>query len=691
MVPLFLLATAGLGSALTQDVEVIIATPGRPYHMGDTVALTVYVFHDGALADPDQIVVGVSQYSGPPRLLAAIRTSQGTYSSTFQIQVDDLLGSSSTPGYLSIGPFANATFGSVTDEAYRALDVLSPSPPSMEVRLFVSDAQVEPGALLGIGVQVLQDGSLHNASILNLTVTYSGGPTPTPLVPATHTGPGVYNATYAVPSDIGLSTPLWITATANLGPDSATNNTNVIVRPRTPFVLWYSFLSANFTQQRFAVHVADPSGWPVVAAEVSVSYEQACYPGCSFQGWANGSTDASGSVSLTLMHDAHPFDPSHDYLNFRGTVAKGASRQSFSGITLVPRPIGSWRSYLDGAPRTYPPGQTVFINFTAASGIPLLTPANYYASTLDRVLAAGRTFLDQNGRVGFHFVMPPEPVWLEVSMNLSGYWDQARATVLPTNTLDIQVGPIAVGGVTSIRVTRPAGSTANRVQFAFLPYNAAQADELSNASWYPLGGVGLYWDERSLARANASFELVLPRFLPKDASYILVVQTGGLMFGRYGWTDPVFTQVVDVHNQMPTALAAFSSVDVVPGETVRADTSGSLDPDGLIAGVTVDWGDGSTSANRTWNPVAEHTYGSPGLYAVTVRVVDDSGAVNATSYAIRVESTVLGIRSSTFWLGTGVAAVAAVAAAIILCQRRRREPPSDDPTVNAATPPRNRP
>lgn len=85
-------------------------------------------------------------------------------------------------------------------------------------------------------------------------------------------------------------------------------------------------------------------------------------------------------------------------------------------------------------------------------------------------------------------------------------------------------------------------------------------------------------------------------------------------------------------NQPPVAVA---SADVYTGKAplvVNFNSSGSIDPDGIIAEVTWDFNDGSSSTLE--NP--SHEFSIPGTYLVTLTVTDNQGAESSSSITIKV-------------------------------------------------------
>ena len=102
-----------------------------------------------------------------------------------------------------------------------------------------------------------------------------------------------------------------------------------------------------------------------------------------------------------------------------------------------------------------------------------------------------------------------------------------------------------------------------------------------------------------------------------------------------GATSSATTLVSTVGNVSPSAVATASATLAIAPAAITFDSSGSTDSDGTIAARKWNFGDGSP-LDTTSNP--SHTYTSPGNYVVTLRVVDDTGAIDIASINLTVLS-----------------------------------------------------
>ena len=91
-----------------------------------------------------------------------------------------------------------------------------------------------------------------------------------------------------------------------------------------------------------------------------------------------------------------------------------------------------------------------------------------------------------------------------------------------------------------------------------------------------------------------------------------------------------------VPNKPPVASFTYSPENLVVGQAVTFDASGSYDLDGSIVSYEWDFGDGTTET--TTSPTIQHTYSSGGIYTVTLTVTDNDGLTDSYSTTITVYS-----------------------------------------------------
>ena len=87
-------------------------------------------------------------------------------------------------------------------------------------------------------------------------------------------------------------------------------------------------------------------------------------------------------------------------------------------------------------------------------------------------------------------------------------------------------------------------------------------------------------------------------------------------------------------NQQPIAYIGLDPTSGIAPLTVNFDGSGSYDPDGEIVSYDWDFGDGTTA----WGETVSHTFNYPGVYTVTLTVIDDQGSTGSDTIEINAGS-----------------------------------------------------
>ena len=100
---------------------------------------------------------------------------------------------------------------------------------------------------------------------------------------------------------------------------------------------------------------------------------------------------------------------------------------------------------------------------------------------------------------------------------------------------------------------------------------------------------------------------------------------------------------VTVANKPPLAVMSTSAASLLVGGSISASTAGSSDPDGTIAAVSIDFGDG-TLVNAA---SASHQYKTAGTYTVKATVTDNLGASSTASTSVTVQPQFITISSPT--------------------------------------------
>ena len=90
------------------------------------------------------------------------------------------------------------------------------------------------------------------------------------------------------------------------------------------------------------------------------------------------------------------------------------------------------------------------------------------------------------------------------------------------------------------------------------------------------------------------------------------------------------TQTINVIDQPPVAILSVTPASGNAPLSVTASTAGSSDPDGSITSSSIDFGDGTVVNALS----AGHTYTTAGIYTVTAKLTDDSGATSSATRTV---------------------------------------------------------
>ncbi len=111
-----------------------------------------------------------------------------------------------------------------------------------------------------------------------------------------------------------------------------------------------------------------------------------------------------------------------------------------------------------------------------------------------------------------------------------------------------------------------------------------------------------------------------------------------------------FGMELQAQNQNPIARASVNPAQADVGQGINFDASASSDPDGTIAGVFWNFGDGASSTNT----VETHSYATPGTFTYTLTVTDNQGATDDLSGQVVIsEQSRLTVQPSSGTIAAG--------------------------------------
>jgi fibronectin type 3 domain-containing protein len=117
--------------------------------------------------------------------------------------------------------------------------------------------------------------------------------------------------------------------------------------------------------------------------------------------------------------------------------------------------------------------------------------------------------------------------------------------------------------------------------------------------------------------------------IPGQAHAYTVIASNGIESDP---SAPATGTALAIQNKAPSAVLAIPTSVVKANDTVNIDGTGSSDPDGVVARYVYDFGDGTPPLNTT-DSTATHAYTTNGTYTVTLKVLDDKGALSNTATA----------------------------------------------------------
>ncbi len=135
-------------------------------------------------------------------------------------------------------------------------------------------------------------------------------------------------------------------------------------------------------------------------------------------------------------------------------------------------------------------------------------------------------------------------------------------------------------------------------------------------------GDGTYSDWTGLLPSNVTASL--SHTWTNASSYNISVIAQDQKGLNSSWSEPLSVIVSQATDDEPIVVEIHTSSDVIsPNELIQFDASDCSIPGSAIVSYNWEFGDGNTSAGKT----AAHTYNTPGLYTVTLEVMDLLGGI----------------------------------------------------------------
>ncbi len=594
-------------AALNGTSNVILSVLPGPYSIGDTVTATIRVYNNLAPADPSNltfyIYTGLSPYYPYGRILNTTRLSAGVYTGTFTLRPSDVRWGYPYPYNETLLTLeVSALVGTTWDWGIASVFLYSPG-PGIQTVVTPSARTVAPGQSVTFDAAVYLNGTPADPDTItgNLWLA-TDVPNLYAVAPMSlldhvaasfdHVATGDYRATYTVPSSLSERAVVSLSTVVVYAGNYASGVGRALVDPGASLAVWYHLTAWGPLNAEAQVCVADATAASVSGAAISASYfvyvPTSAHNSQRVTRSASSATNATGCAVLYL-----PFPVGYNTpLAFWGNATAAGRTQAFAGavgparMELFPQPVTS-----TGAFRTYAPGDTV--NRTYALGTSNANlPVAYYASAADGWVTIGSATANATGNVTLAFTAPSRTVQLTL-VDAVNNAPLAADTVFVADPARMTVQGLALGTVAHITVsgTGPDGSV------ALLPYDNGSRDPLegflnwNSFSWGWALGSGLSGSVDLVTSAGPGFscDLVVPRFLPGNRTYMLFVDVGDPAGSVTHPLSPSYyaTRIVYLASLPPTPSA--NPVPVGPTSTplvlLLAGSAGGLA--GLIAGIAV--------------------------------------------------------------------------------------------------------
>ncbi len=672
--------------AFYQDANIVITVDKSAYRLGDDVNVTMHVFEAGLPVDAAALVLRLNPARVATRVVNVTHDSLGLYNATFQIGVADVNSSGpASPSTIVLQVSANLT--ALTDVESTWVTVVPQT--RLGFTLTPSSFEASPGSTVTLSLRVTANGMPRDADQVQVGVLVSESSLISRSVPVSvaNVSQGNYTATFVVPADIVAPAQAQVTAVANVSNASVLRSLAIVIPGAQPFTIWAYTTAFLPPVAQFTLFVGDAAGGFVKGANVSLNYTYnpsgTGTPGVTKS--AAATTDGYGRAAFNLNLDGAT---QLLFVMYRGNVTLGANRQAFAGDLYTPSPAGAlFEIDRTNAYAVFSANTTARLNYSVtALGNPVAgATVYYYAQTDTDFVAAGTASSGADGTFNLTLPMPTSLLRILMTAMWGTSWYSTSDYVVPYRPLIVTSTPVRVGTAVRVTITIPGPGT----WFAGASLGPYQP-VLASSPWLEVSG---FFSPATPYQSGSqvSYNFSLPKFLPKDADYLLAASALPASFLTTGVSSGygayAFAELIHITNLVAQVRLNLSTTSPAVGDVVTANASSSYDSDGYIVDYRISWGDG-TPIEEGGSPLFSHAFAAPGDYLVSVAVLDDSGAVSITQTFVHVEATFLGLRASVaIPLFIGVAVVAAAVVVAVWWRRRRRPAEAPVPAEPPAAPP----
>jgi PKD repeat protein len=331
------------------------------------------------------------------------------------------------------------------------------------------------------------------------------------------------------------------------------------------------------------------------------------YNGAKLASLASGTNNNLFSLSW-LSGSAYIVGQNGILLSYSGGTLKTLSsgtNVNFASISFKPQPISASFTYSPSNPSAQTP---IFFNASANGGTP---PYGFSWNFGDGTLATGENVVHTYSSTGSFMVT--------VIVT-----DNAGAKNQTTRIVTVQPSPPPV-----VTVNSPAPNPAITGATVNLSFAVSSSTTIS--------GIAVNWGDGTAVDflpGTATTDTHVYASTGAKQSQTFTITVSGTNAGGSGSGNT--TEAV---NDRPPAIA-LSSVSPNPATTGQPVTLNFTvtDPDGTIASVTVNWGDGSVDNLPGTVTSDVHTYASAGSFTITIVATDNSGSTGHAAGSVTVQA-----------------------------------------------------
>ncbi len=659
------------------------------YAIGDQVNVTIELYANGLLVDPDSpgVVMAIlknwtmGEQPGDIEWVLTQKVSKGTFEANFTISKAHITSFEPTGEGL---PMMGRAVGFMAVCDYWGARVMQLGLAWVEkgpgVAVTVSDPSPEPGQTVAITVTTYNSTLVDAQDVMVQLHGYNGtAEDDLGQLTVVRESLGTYKASYTVPIDLNVSTEYRVKAGASFPDYNHSRYLYPMFAQRFVvrfFDVWGQNVSVTSLATELAVWVADDQGAPVEGASVEATFRLSQRGQSPRDIALTEATDATGRAPFSLE------GITNGTMDVSGVVRKGGYSQRFHQERIIdffvpevspPDDASDFAMQAYSRDESGPffqninrPGETHTQSYRAYNTTGALADkrVNWYIidksslfSTEYTILESGHGVTDAEGDMELTFTVPPDDTtaWIMFEATVWNSEDNQTARMEDTSPLvDTGIFPIDEGMELSVDRLQKAAPVEFRAHAllgrnTYMGYMLMEIERSTGrSSWGPFTTLGPDSMEPALGPMTKvgpdtyGASIVLPEFVPEDQDYGFVFMTVDLDHFRivinyvilgYGDSTTKGVDVEPVEEPAPVHAGEQGSIKVMIENTGMGDdvytwtaTSEGLDIPTSTGSVAVPLGEKRELVIALRAPAGTHE----GTYKVSVKVSSKEPAVNKT-------------------------------------------------------------